>query len=274
MPNAQIRAATFIEKGGVGKTTACAHLGRTLAEEYNVLLMDLAGRQNDLAMQFGIEDDIHDPEIPINVVFGDSWEIISREVDALVEKMTFDTGVGPDLIPSHPGLEGADNDLASVDLEERFVRLRSFVEDYLDEYDVILFDLPGKESNIALNGLVAAEHVITPIKPGAFERSQLESLPDILTEIAEDTPVTPELVLIMPNAVDSQKKIHQQFLEYIEDEYPDLTAPTIVPDSANVEAAPEEGRTVFDMESDELYSTGKRARDAYQDAATELTQRL
>lgn len=270
-----VEAAVYVEKGGVGKTTSAGHLGRALAENgLDVLLIDLAGRQNDLAMQFGLDDAIEDVDAPISAIFRDDWDFLRSEIDDVVDRMVYDTGYGPDLIPSDAGLEGQDNNLANVPLEDRFTKLKSFVSEDLDGYDATLYDLPGKESNIALNGLVAAENVIAPVKPGEFERQQLDKLPAILAEIGEDTPVTPRLRMVIPTAVESQKNIHQDFLEYVNTEYPSLVAPAHIPNSANVEAAPTAGRTVFDVSDDELYATGKRARDAYKTNADELLNRL
>ena len=50
-----IRAAVFLDKGGTGKTTTTAHLGRALTElGHEGILIDLAGKQSDLAKQFGL----------------------------------------------------------------------------------------------------------------------------------------------------------------------------------------------------------------------------
>jgi len=53
-----IRACTYVEKGGVGKTTTAAHLGVAAAQHHDLeaVLVDLAGTQNDLATQFGLRD--------------------------------------------------------------------------------------------------------------------------------------------------------------------------------------------------------------------------
>lgn len=50
-----LRAAAFLDKGGTGKTTVTAHIGVALVQEgYDVLLVDLAGKQGDLAKSFGV----------------------------------------------------------------------------------------------------------------------------------------------------------------------------------------------------------------------------
>lgn len=278
MPDTQLRATCYIEKGGVGKTTTCAHIARALVGEHDleVVAIDLAGQQNDLAMQFGLLEKIETTEnpAPISAVFSEQWEFITQNIPDVTERMTFETDVGVDVIPSDPGLEGADNDLANFPVEERFGFLERFVDEELGMYDAVLIDLPGKESNVALNGLAAAEHVVVPVKPGAFEREQLSKLPGILDRIAADTPVDAELRYVLPNAVDERKRIHREFLKHLEETYPELVASTAVPNSADVERTPAVGATVFDMNESDLLSTGTRARDAYATAATELVEVL
>jgi chromosome partitioning protein len=278
MPDTQLRATCYIEKGGVGKTTTCAHIARALVGEHDleVVAIDLAGQQNDLAMQFGLLEEVEATEdpAPISAVFSEQWEFITQNIPDVTERMTFETDVGVDVIPSDPGLEGADNDLANFPVEERFGFLERFVDEELGVYDAVLIDLPGKESNVALNGLAAAEHVVVPVKPGAFEREQLSKLPGILDRIAADTPVDAELRYVLPNAVDERKRIHREFLEHLEETYPELVASTAVPNSADVERTPAVGATVFDMNESDLLSTGTRARDAYATAATELVEVL
>lgn len=272
----QLTAAFYITKGGVGKTTSCAHIARALACEYDceTLAVDLAGQQNDLAMQFGLLEEIEATEepAPVSAVFSDNWEFIRQNIVDVVDRMTYDAGGNLDVIPSDSGLEGADNDLASVPVEDRFTILREFGAADLAGYDAVLYDLPGKENNIALNGLAAAEHVVTPIKPGAFEREQLAKLPTVLERIAGDTPVDADLRYVLPNAVDRRKTVHREFLDHLSETYPDRLSTAVVPNSADVEAAPSEGCTVFEMP--DLYDTGERARDAYATAAAELLERL
>lgn len=74
-----IRAALFLDKGGVGKTTATAHLGVALAEYgYDILLVDLAGKQNDLAKQFGLYGALQDDPWPnISTTLQDQWDQVA-----------------------------------------------------------------------------------------------------------------------------------------------------------------------------------------------------
>jgi ATPases involved in chromosome partitioning len=130
------RAATFLDKGGTGKTTTVAHLGVALSEHgHEVLLIDLAGKQADLAKNFGVWDeyseriDGEDDWPNISTVFREQWGRIAQKLgDEAVESMMFETGEGPDLIPAHPGLDGLDTELNEIeDTERRYSRLDDFL---------------------------------------------------------------------------------------------------------------------------------------------------
>lgn len=266
------RAAFYVEKGGVGKTTSAAHVATAAAQEHDldVVLLDLAGTQNDLATHFGIAEEIAEPDAPISAVFGDDWEFIVGNIEDIVDRMVYATGEGPDLIPADDGLSGADNNLASVPVEDRYLKLNQFVANQLaGRYDLVILDLPGKEDNIALNGIFAAGHVVAPLSPGAFERDQLDSLRDNLDAIRADLRnvlethnVHPELTMIIPTMVDARTTQSETFVADITETYGE-TAGEPVAQSQNIANLQAEGRTLFGAAEDSLYATGKRAREAY-----------
>jgi len=271
-----LSAATYVQKGGVGKTTTAAHVAVAAADkhELDVLLIDLAGTQNDLATHFGITIDEDDIDAPISAVFGDDWEFIRDNIPDIVERMTFETGEGPDLIPADPGLSGADNNLANVPKEDRYDRLADFIElDLAEHYDFVLVDLPGKEDNIAISGLFAVEDVIAPLRPGAFERNQLENLQSDLEELREEYPVDPQLAMVLPTIIDRRTTQSSEFVEEIQDAYPEIAGPPIV-STQNIGDYQEAGSTLFAVDDDDLYSTGTEAREAYRAATAQLLETL
>ena len=125
--NKTLRLATYVEKGGVGKTTSAAHIATAAAQNHglDVLLIDLAGTQNDLATQFGIGEKVEDPDAPISAIFGENWEFIRENIPDVSNRMVFETSEGPDLIPADSGLTGADQNLANVPKEDRYWKLQS-----------------------------------------------------------------------------------------------------------------------------------------------------
>ncbi|ACM58396.1 chromosome partitioning protein [Halohasta litchfieldiae] len=276
MKNGILTAATYVQKGGVGKTTTAAHVAVAAAQNHdlNTLLIDLAGTQNDLATHFGISIDEESIDAPISAVFGDQWELIRNGIDNVVERMTFDTGEGPVLIPADPGLGAADNNLANVPREERYDRLADFIaEDLAATYDFVLVDLPGKEDNIAISGLYAVEDVIAPLRPGAFERNQLENLEADLQEIRDAYPVDPRLAMVLPTMIDRRTTQSSEFVADIREAYPDIAGLQVV-STQNIGDYQEAGSTLFAVDDDELYSTGQEALDAYSTATDQLLQTL
>lgn len=154
------------------------------------------------------------------------------------------------------------------------------VSDELSHYDLVVFDLPGKPDNIAINGLVAAGSVVAPVKPGAFERNQLApirtNLADIRDQDLADVGLPRGLTLeqVVVTMYQTNRKRQEEFVEHVRDEYAGLAAPSVVPSTEDILHAQADGCTLFAREDDELYSTGLRARDAYQDITEDILSRL
>jgi len=278
-----LRAAAFLDKGGTGKTTTTAHLGVALCEQgHKVLLIDLAGKQGDLAKHFGVwgqyRDQIDADEAwpNISTVFDDAWDTIAGKLgDDAVADLVIATDEGPDLIPAHPGLDTLDAELGNIDdARERYSRLEQFLDEYVDplSYDVVLIDLPGMTNNVSYNGLWAARHVITPVEMGPFEAEQANALREDLEKIAENFAVDIDLSLVLPNKVDTRTNLAEEYLESFQEAYPDAIAPAYVPYSQDIRNAAESGETAFAIA--EPSTTAARARDAYLEAASALVEQL
>lgn len=284
MQTEQRRVAVYVEKGGVAKTTTAAHIAASAVQDHGLdtLIIDLAGTQNDIATHFGLTDRIAAAadSAPISAVFGEQWNIIRDGIDDVVERMLFETAEGVDVIPSDPGLDGADNQLANVPIEDRYSKLAAFIDADLSHYDFVILDLPGKGDNIAINGLVAAGDVVAPVKPGAFERSQLGQLQTALRVIREEDladvalPRPPHLRQVVVTMFQQNRRRQEDFVEHVEAEYPDLVAPAIVNRTEDVLHAQADGHTLFGVPDDNLYDTGKRAREAYREITSDLLHRL
>ncbi|WP_394742273.1 ParA family protein [Natronococcus roseus] len=276
------RAATFLDKGGTGKTTSAAHLGVALAEAGDdVLLIDLAGKQGDLAKHFGVWSEVqadieNDDDWPnISTVFAEEWDQIASKLgDAAVDSLIVETDEGVDLIPAHPGLDSLDADLGNIDdARERYSRLERFLDEYIDgRYDTVLIDLPGLTNNVTYNGLWATRNVVAPVEMGPFESEQATALERDLAKIDDQFGVDVDLAMILPNKVDTRTKLANEYLEGFGEEYEGAIAPEHVPASQDIRNAADEGRTVFALE--EPSTTAERAREAFLDSASVLQRRL
>ncbi|RNJ22059.1 ParA family protein [Halosegnis longus] len=279
-----LRAASFLDKGGTGKTTSIAHLGVALTElGHDVLLIDLAGKQGDLGKHLGeweqVKEDIaNDEDWPnISTVFDDTWNKIVDTVgeQEAVDKLIIETEEGPDLIPAHPGLDSLDAELGNVDdATERYSRLDAFLSQYIDGrgYDVVLVDLPGLTNNVSYNGLWAVDGVITPVEMGPFESEQADALRDDLETFRDRFDVEVVLAMVLPNKMDTRTKLASEYLEEFEDQYPDAIAPEPIPVSQDIRNAANSGQTAFALE--EPSTTAERAREAFLADAEALVDRL
>ncbi len=271
-----MRAAAFLDKGGVGKTTTIAHIGVALADEgYSVCLLDLAGKQGDLTKHFGLWQQTREADSWPNIttVFQDEWDTIADQLPEAVDQLVMPTDEGPDLIPAHEGLDGLESLLGSIDDPgDRYARLDHFLTEYLNErYDVILLDLPGSTSNIAYNGLWAARHVITPVRAGPFEQEQMAQLEADLDEIRAGQQIDINLALLLINEYDERQTIDRNLFEHLSTEYADVLAPQQIPSSQDITNAQQAGQTIFQLEQPS--KTARRALDAYRENAHELIAR-
>jgi chromosome partitioning protein len=281
------RAAIFIDKGGTGKTTSAAHLGAALNElGHDVLLLDLAGKQGDLADALGVFEDVqqdikNEDDFPnIATTMGNRWTDVADMVGAeeAVKRLVYETESGIDLIPAHPDLDGLDADLGNVDdVKDRYNRLRLFLDEYVDplgHWDVVLLDMPGLANNITYNGLWAAQNVVTPVSMGSFELKQARSLEDDLGKIRSNYGQDVRLRMIIANLYDRRTNLHSDILAEFEDEFQSLMAPEYVVDSQQIRTATEDGRTLFNISEDELLSTAEDARAAFLANAEALYNRI
>ncbi|XVH33852.1 ParA family protein (plasmid) [Haloferacaceae archaeon DSL9] len=279
-----LRAAVFLDKGGTGKTTTTAHLGRALSElGYKGLLIDLAGKQSDLAKQFGLYDRQqaaieNGEDFPnISTIFDDDFDKLVQlnGAEVIFDRLIMDTGEELDLIPAHPGLDSIDGELNHIeDRVERYGRLNGFLDSYVEEldYDFILIDLPGLSSIVPYNGIWAAENIVVPVEMGPFEFDQARSLAADVEKYRENWAIDAEISMVVPNKVDARTKLNGTYLEKFEAAFNGAMAPAGIPNSQDIRNSTDVGQTIFELT--EPSSTASRAREAYLENADALVDRL
>lgn len=278
-----LKAAVFLDKGGTGKTTTTAHLGRALTElGHDGVLIDLAGKQSDLAKQFGLYEKqqqaiANDEDFPnLSTVFDDDFDKLVKMngADAILNRLIYETDEDIDLIPAHPGLDSVDGELNNIeDREERYGRLKKFVDEYLeDQYDFILIDLPGLSRIVPYNGVWAAENLIAPVEMGSYEFAQTKQLADDVEKYCSNWGIGAELSMVIPNKFERGTNLADDYMDRYSAEFNSAMSPEPIAKSQDIRNATEAGMTIFELE--EPSTTASRAREAYLENARELVGRL
>ena len=279
----KIRVAVFLDKGGTGKTTTTAHLGRALSElGYKGVLIDLAGKQSDLAKQFGLyetqrEAIENDEDFPnLSSVLDDDFEKLVKMngIDAILDRLIYETDEDVDLIPAHPGLDSVDGELNNIeDREDRYGRLKAFIDKHLeDRYDFILIDLPGLSTIVPYNGVWAAENIIAPVEMGSYEFGQTKQLAEDIDKYRLNWDIDAELTMVIPNKFERGTTLADDYMDRYEEEFNGAMAPEPVAKSQDIRNANETGKTIFELEDPS--ATAKRAKEAYLANARELVERV
>lgn len=153
-------------KGGVGKTTTTACLGKALASKGSrVLVIDLDAQANLTTSLWGKETD------------RTIYDAMKRQ-DSLP---LINVGENLDITPASLDLAGIELELAGA-LSREFI-LKDLIEPISGKYDYILLDCPPSLSLVTVNAFVASTEVIIPLTAEALPFKGLTMITDIITMV-------------------------------------------------------------------------------------------
>lgn len=240
------------QKGGVGKTTTVVNLAAALAGlEKSVAIVDL------------------DPQGNATTAVG----IDTRELDAtvyhvLIEEEPIEDVIVPTsvrnlyCVPANLDLAGAEVELVSIIARE--TRLREALKPIRDDYDFILIDCPPSLGLLTVNGLAAANEVLTPIQCEYFA---LEGLGALLrnVDLIRRT-VNPGLHIsgFMLTMYDARTNLAAEVAKEVRDHFGDQVLRTVIPRSVSLSEAPSFGQPI------ELYAPMSRGAIGYREVAREV----
>jgi chromosome partitioning protein len=221
------------QKGGVGKTSTSISIAAGLAHKgKKVLLVDVDSQANSSKVL------LHDYKTirPEETVYR---TIIKREPLAIYPSSI----PGLDVVPSHILLAETDTSLASA-TDHREARLKRELDKVKGNYDSIILDCPPSLGWLTLNAFTASDYIIIVVEPGYFE---LDSITQIIRTIkAVQSDFNPDLVVrgILLNKSD-QTLATTESVNLLQQMYPDLLLPIIIPRNTDVKNAHYQKEDIF-----------------------------
>lgn len=181
------------QKGGVGNTTNCLHLAHGLAMKgLKVLIVDFDPQHSATQVGGGLVPDLEleDDDLPIQILLENPAGIL--DPTCKVVRGTYFHNV--DLIPANSSLndlelkliaqyQGRSDCKSDIAPEYRLAAVLSYIKNC---YDVVLIDCPPTLGMNTMNGLLAADGVITSLRPELLDRASLVAFTDGLAALCSN----------------------------------------------------------------------------------------
>lgn len=237
-------------KGGVGKTTSTATIGKTLSKMgKKVLLIDTDAQANltstflNTIPQFTVFDSIVEPNGPVPLA-----NIIVSIGDNL------------DLAPSSLVLASADYKIASRMAREQI--LLKLIKPIKKFYDYILIDCPPALSEITTNDLVASDGVLIPLIAETLPMVGLSMLESIINDVKELNEHLKIQAIFFTRF--NNRNLNNEVVSMVTEKFGKLVMDTKIRECISVAEAPAAKSTVFE------YAPSSNAAKDYTELVEEL----
>src|ERR687898_377642 len=148
-----------------------------------------------------------------------------------------------DVVPSTPGLAGANVELPRIPGSETLLRDR--LGGVRERYLFTLLDCPPSLGPLTVNALVAADRVLVPVQTEYFALEGLAGLLDTLSLIQRE--LNPRLTVagMLLTMHDPRTKLAQDVEAEVRRHFPSLVFDTVIPRNVRLGEAPSFGRPVI-----------------------------
>ena len=173
-------------KGGVGKSTEVVHLGQFLAMQGLKVLIDDKDPQASSTMNLTMVNpdiDLEDRDVPCDALIDGDYVAYRN-----TRRKTYFPNV--DIIPSNLVMVELDARLTDAEAMEKCSdhpahRINLALDQFRDEYDVILIDCPPNMGATCASSIIAADALIVPVPPMAYDRASFVMFTDALETLFE-----------------------------------------------------------------------------------------
>ena len=224
------------QKGGVGKTTTTINLGAALAQKEQYTLLIDADPQGALSIALGIPS--YDLEFTLYSILTDTRIPIGAVTHHVRSHL--------DVIPANIDLAGAELQLVAM-MGREFI-LRDALASIRDRYNFILIDCPPSLGLLTVNALAAADEIVVPLQCEFLAMRGLDSLIDVVARVQRRLNPKLRLIGIVPTMYNPRRAHSRQVLDKVRATYPNKLFDVIIKESVKFVEAPEQRRTIFEMD--------------------------
>ncbi len=241
-------------KGGTAKTSISLNLGAALARFHNkrVLMVDFDAQAN-LTAGLGLDPDNHD-----------SLAAVLQDTKTAQEVIVHTDHPSIDLIPADTWLERVESTGSLATDRYSHEKLKKILAPL--NYDVALIDTPPSLCWLTESSLIACDYGLVCATPEFYSIKGLQRLSYFMHYISERHPF--ELLGVVLSFWNARGKNNQEFLEVIEDTFPEKVLKTKIRRDIAVSEASIHGKPVFETRPK------SRAAEDFRELTQELLKKL
>ena len=243
------------QKGGIGKSTTAANIGRALTERgFQVLLIDL-DPQGGLSAALGVDS--------YDVQFGS--HIFLLHDSAPIYRVTQQVSDNLFLMPASLHLTVAEIQLARR--TDAIIRLRDALQRQPSPADFIIMDTPPTLGILTANGLVAADELIIPVQCQYLAMRGVRTMMQAMQRLQKNVNPSLRLLGVLATLYQAESLHSQEALGEMRSVFKHKMFETILAYDDIMAEAPVAGKSIID------YAPTHPAAHAYRALATEIINR-